>query len=52
MAGASFLPVFDAEYAGKLGLCGETMRRVFEIHWHNPHPSALHHLHEPCAIMP
>ena len=27
----SFLPIFDAEYAGKLGLRSETFRRVFEI---------------------
>jgi hypothetical protein len=31
MAGASFLPIFDSEYADKLGLRGETMRQVFEI---------------------
>ena len=31
MAGASFLPIFDAEYADKLGMRGETMRQVFEI---------------------
>ena len=31
MAGASFLPIFDTEYADKLGMRGETMRRVFEI---------------------
>jgi len=27
----SFLPVYDAEYAEKLGLRGETFRRIFEI---------------------
>ena len=31
MERASFLPVFDAEYADKLGIRGETMRQVFEI---------------------
>jgi len=24
----------------------------FDLNWHNPHPAALHHLHELCAIMP
>lgn len=24
----------------------------FDLDWQNPHPSALHHLHELCAIMP
>ncbi|MBI1943063.1 MAG: hypothetical protein HYS35_05295 [Betaproteobacteria bacterium] len=31
MAGRSFLPVFDAEYADKLGLRSETLRKAFEI---------------------
>lgn len=31
MAGTSFLPIFDAEYAEKLGLRGETFRQAFEI---------------------
>lgn len=31
MAEKSFLPVFDAEYAGKLGLRGETFRKAFAI---------------------
>ena len=31
MAQTSFLPVYDAEYAEKLGLRGETFRKAFEI---------------------
>ena len=31
MAGKSFLPVYDAEYADKLGLRAETFRKAFEI---------------------
>lgn len=31
MSGKSFLPVFDAEYAGLLGLRAGTFRRMFEI---------------------
>jgi hypothetical protein len=31
MAGASFLPIFDAEFADKLGVRGESMRQVFEV---------------------
>lgn len=31
MSGNSFLTVYDAEYAGKLGVRAETFRRVFEI---------------------
>ncbi|OFZ84223.1 MAG: hypothetical protein A2W21_01455 [Betaproteobacteria bacterium RBG_16_66_20] len=31
MAGTSFLPIYDAEYAEKLGLRGETFRQAFAI---------------------
>ena len=31
MRGKSFLPVFDAEYAGRLGIRAETFRRMFEL---------------------
>src|SRR5258706_774768 len=31
VAGKSFLPVYDAEYADKLGLRAETFRKAFEI---------------------
>ena len=31
MRGKSFLPVFDAEYAERLGIRAETFRRMFEI---------------------
>ena len=31
MAQTSFLPIYDAEYAGKLGLRSETFRQAFEI---------------------
>lgn len=24
----------------------------FDLDWRNPHPAALHHLHELCAVMP
>lgn len=31
MSGKSFLPVFDAEYAGRLGIRADSFRRMFEI---------------------
>jgi hypothetical protein len=31
MSGKSFLPVFDAEYAGRLAIRAQTFRRMFEI---------------------
>ncbi len=31
MAGASFLPIFEAEYAGLLGIRAETFRQMFQV---------------------
>jgi len=39
VAGRSFLPVFDAEFAERLGVRGESMRRVFELLEAVPRPA-------------